>query len=161
MPNVFGEGWDVEQGQDGFSWKRMRVGLQLGAEKLGASVYELPPGERTFPYHLHHANEEMLVVLEGAVSVRREEGEEELGRGDVAFFPVGPDGGHQIVNRSDEPARILLVSTMIAPEIAEYPESGKVALMAAPPGKGDQGLKLFLRRDAEVDYFEDEPPGSD
>ncbi len=53
----------------------------------------------------------------------------------------------------------MLVSTMSEPEIVEYPEGGKVGLMAgAPPGKLDEGvLKLFLRRDAEVDYFEDEP----
>ncbi|HEX5763200.1 MAG TPA: hypothetical protein VFY04_08785, partial [Solirubrobacterales bacterium] len=67
MPNVFSDDWDVEQSEPGFSWKRMRLAGRLGGEKLGASVYELPPGERSFPYHLHHANEEMLVVLDGEV----------------------------------------------------------------------------------------------
>lgn len=162
MPNVFDDDWDLEQEQPGFNWKRMRLGLRLGAEKLGASVYELPPGERSFPYHLHHANEEILIVLEGTVVVRREDREDELGKGDAAVFRTGPAGSHQIVNRSDRAARFMLLSTMIEPEIVEYPDGGKVGLMAgAPPGKGDQGsLKLFLRRDAEADYFEDEPADS-
>lgn len=159
MTNIFGEEWDSEQSDPGFSWKRMRFGIRLGAEKLGASLYELPPGERSFPYHLHHANEELLLVLDGTVTVRREDGEEELQRGDTAIFPSGPTGAHQIANRSDRPARFLMVSTMIEPEILEYPDSKKVGLMAgAPPGRGEEAeLKAYLRRDAEVGYLEDEP----
>ena len=94
MTNLFGDEWDVEQTEPGFSWKRMRLGVRLGSEKLGASLYELPPGQRSFPYHLHHANEEMLLVLDGTVTVRREDGEEELGRGDTALFASGPRGAH-------------------------------------------------------------------
>jgi uncharacterized cupin superfamily protein len=159
VTNVFGDEWDSEQSDPGFRWKRMRIGVRLGAEKLGASLYELPPGQRSFPYHLHHANEELLLVLDGSVIVRRGYGEEELREGDTALFPSGPSGAHQIVNRSDRPARLLLVSTMIEPEILEYPDSNKVGLMAgAPPGRGGEAkLKAYLRRDAELGYLEDEP----
>jgi uncharacterized cupin superfamily protein len=159
VSNVFGDEWDSEQSDPGFSWKRMRLGARLGAEKLGASLYELPPGERSFPYHLHHANEELLIVLDGEVRVRREGGEDALQRGDTALFPCGPSGAHQLVNRSDRPVRFLIVSTMIEPEILEYPDSDKVGLMAgAAPGKSDEAsLKAYLRRDAEIGYLEDEP----
>jgi uncharacterized cupin superfamily protein len=161
VPNVFAEDWDVEQNEPGFTWKRMRLAGRLGGEKLGASVYELPPGERSFPYHVHHANEELLVVLEGEVALRREGGEETLGPGDAALFPCGPEGAHQVLNRSERPARFLMVSTMLHPEVLAYPDSEKVGLMVgAPPGKGDQGgLKVFLRRGAEMGYLEDEPTG--
>jgi uncharacterized cupin superfamily protein len=160
VTNVFGDEWDVEQAEPGFSWKRMQLGVRLGAEKLGASLFELPPRERSFPYHLHHANEELLLVLDGVVTVRREDGEEEMRRGDTALFATGPSGAHQIINRSDHAARFLVVSTMIEPEIVEYPDSNKVGLMAgAPPGRGDEaGLKTYLRRN-EVGYLEDEPTG--
>ena len=159
VSNLFGDEWDIEQTEPGFSWKRLRLGARLGAEKLGASLYELSPGQRSFPYHLHHANEELLLVLDGAVTVRREEGEEELRRGDTALFARGPSGAHQIVNRSDRPARFLMVSTMIEPEILEYPDNGKVGLMTgAAPGRSEEaGLKAYLRRDAEVGYLENEP----
>lgn len=162
MTNVFGDEWDAEQADPGFSWRRMRLGARLGGEKLGASVFELPPGQRSFPYHLHHANEELLLVLDGLVVLRRQEGEEELRRGDTALFPRGPNGAHQVLNRSDRPARFLMVSTMIEPEILEYPDSGKVGLMAgAAPGRSDEAdLKAYLRRDAEVGYLDDEPSGA-
>jgi len=89
--NVFDEDWDAQQSQPGFTWKRMRVGARLGADGLGLSVYELPPGQRAFPYHLHHANEELLVVLEGSLNVRGESGEETLRRGDAVLFSFGFD----------------------------------------------------------------------
>jgi len=160
MPaNVFDDTWDAHQSQPGFTWKRMRLAARLGSEKLGASVYELPPGQRAFPYHLHHANEELLVVLDGSVAVRGESGEETLGRGDAVLFPVGREGAHQVVNRSEEAARFMVVSTMIEPDITEFPDTGKVGLFAgAPPGgQAPRTLEAFLRRDAEVGYFEDEP----
>ena len=158
-PNVFGDEWDAEQVQPGFTWKRLRLGQRLGAEKLGASVFALPPGQHSFPYHLHHANEELLIVLEGSVSVRCKDGERALERGESALFPIGDDGAHQIVNRSDQPARIIVLSTMIEPDITEFPDTGKVGLfVGAPPGgSAPRTLQAFLRRDAEVDYFEGEP----
>jgi uncharacterized cupin superfamily protein len=157
--NVFDEDWDAQQSQPGFTWKRMRVGARLGADGLGLSVYELPPGQRAFPYHLHHANEELLVVLEGSLNVRGESGEETLRRGDAVLFPVGKDGAHQVINRSDEVARFMVVSTMIEPDITEFLDTGKVGLFAgAPPGgKAPRSLTAFLRRDAETGYFDDEP----
>jgi uncharacterized cupin superfamily protein len=88
--NVLGHEWDVEQDQPGFRWKRLRLGRRLGGELLGASVYEMPPGERSFPYHFHHGNEELLVVVEGSVAVRTPEGEQKLGKGAAALFNGDP-----------------------------------------------------------------------
>lgn len=125
------------------------------------SVYELPPWQRSFPYHLHHANEELLVVLDGSVNVRGEAGEETLGRGDAVLFPVGRERAHQVINRSEEVARFMVISTMNEPDIAEYPDTGKVGFLAgAPPGgQAARRLSVFLSRDAEVGYFDDEPIG--
>ncbi len=122
-------------------------------------MFELPPGQHSFPYHLHHANEELLIVLEGSVGVRSKDGERALERGESALFPTGEDGAHQIVNRSEQPARIIVLSTMIEPDITEFPDTGKVGLFAgAPPGgSAPRTLQAFLRGDAEVDYFEGEP----
>lgn len=157
--NVFGDDWDVEQSQPGFAWKRIRLGRRLGGELLGASVYELPPGERSWPYHLHHANEELLLVLEGAPTLRTPAGERELAPGDAALFRRGEEGTHQVVNHSDRPCRILVVATMFEPEITEYPESGKIGLFAGEAPGGDREFRLhgFFRTD-EVGYFDGEPP---
>ena len=51
--------------ESGFRFRRARVGHQAGARNLGASVFELEPGDSQFPYHYHYASEELLIVLDG------------------------------------------------------------------------------------------------
>ncbi len=156
--NISSNEWDDEETEPGFAANRLRLGRRLDAELLGASVYELPTGQRSFPAHFHHANEELLLVLSGRLTARVEGGEQQLRAGDALLFRRGPAGLHQFVNRSDEPVRFLVVSTMIAPEVAEYPDSGKIGVFAEPPGSGrPDSLKRFLRAASTVEYLEGEP----
>ena len=71
MPNVHRPDLDEQGDANGFRWRGERVGLKAGAERLGASVYVVPPGDATFPYHYHLANEELLIVLSGARTCAR------------------------------------------------------------------------------------------
>jgi uncharacterized cupin superfamily protein len=159
MANVFEPEWDAEQNRPPFTWRRSRVGRQAGAEDLGASLFEVPPGSSTFPLHVHHANEEMLIVLAGTPTLRTLEGDRELQPGELVAFPAGDRGGHRIDNRSDSPVRLLMVSTMNAPEVNTYPESGKVWVRDYAPGSepGEEHvLDSVLRADATVHYLEGE-----
>lgn len=136
----------------GFSWRRARVGEAVGAEKLGASLYELEPGERTFPYHYEYGNEEWLLVVAGRPTLRDPEGEHELRPGDVVCFREGPDGAHQVRNRTEEAVRVLILSTKRTPDAAVYPDSGKVGVWSgfdADPGR-------LFRISSEVDYWDGE-----
>jgi uncharacterized cupin superfamily protein len=96
---------------------------------LTAALWEFQPGASQFVYHYHHGSEELLVVLRGRPTVRLHEGERRLAEGDVVPFPRGPEGGHQIRNDGDEPARVLIVAANSNPDVAEYPETGKVAFV--------------------------------
>ena len=62
-PDVFTPDWEVELADEPFRLRGLRAGAQAGAAELGATLYELDPGGAVSPYHVHHANEEMLVVL--------------------------------------------------------------------------------------------------
>lgn len=158
MENIYANDWDATQDRPGFEWRRMRLGRRLGGEMLGASIYVIGPGQKSFPYHLHHANEEMLIVLDGAVTVRTRHGELSAEKGDALLFARGPEGAHQVINTSDGDARIMMISTMEEPDITEYPDSEKVGLFSgtAPGGSGEPRLKTFLDRTAEVGYFDAE-----
>jgi mannose-6-phosphate isomerase-like protein (cupin superfamily) len=57
---------------------------------LGASLYQLDPGDRVWPYHTHHSNEEWVLVVKGQPTLRTPDGEQQLREGDVACFPVAP-----------------------------------------------------------------------
>lgn len=155
MGNVFnlnGDGeWDRTEDRPGWRSKDAWVGRRIGAELIGGSMYELEPGDRLFPYHTHHANEEWLLVVRGRPTLRTSEGERELQEGDVVAFPRGERGLHQVSNRTDAPIRVLMLSTLIAPEIVEYPDSGKVGTRSA------SGERLFLGRPGErLEYWEGE-----
>jgi uncharacterized cupin superfamily protein len=158
--NVLGDEWDEPSRSrpPGFEWRSLGVGRALGGELLGATLYELPAGQRTFPYHWHAANEELLLVLDGRPTLRTPEGERELERGDLVVFRRSPDGLHQVRNDADEPARLMMLSTKNAPEIVEYPDSGKLSAMAYSESHRGGPLATWHRFDNEVDFFDGEAP---
>ena len=134
MPNIHHPEWDAERDAPPFRWRRARLGRQAGSRDLGASLFEVPPGAATFPLHIHHHNEELLVVLSGRPTLRTPEGERELEEGAVVAFPAGREGAHAVENRGEEPVRLLMVSTMRAPEINEFPELGTFWVRDYAPG---------------------------
>jgi uncharacterized cupin superfamily protein len=135
---------------DGYRAGMARFGPAIGASQLGASLYELPPGQSICRYHYEYPEEEWLVVLSGRVTLRHPGGEQELGAGDVVCFPPGPDGAHKVTCSGDEPARVLMASTKQTPAIAVYPDSDKVAIFP-----GDDRDRLMMRRDT-LDYWDGE-----
>jgi uncharacterized cupin superfamily protein len=106
-----------------------RVGAAAGARELGCTLYELDPGGQASPYHMHHANEELLLVLDGVLELRTPEGTREIIRGAVVVFPAGAGGAHRLRNVSDAPARYVMVSTMRFPEVAEQLDTGTVLVL--------------------------------
>jgi uncharacterized cupin superfamily protein len=155
MANVFEPEWD-EEGPGGS--RRARLGWQAKTERIGMSLYELPAGAAPWPYHYQHGNEEMLIVLRGRPYLRTPDGWRQLDEGETVCFPRGPEGAHEVANRTDESVRYLLLSEMNAPEAIVYPDSGKVGVMSRPPGsRGDEdALAAWFRLADEVDYWEGE-----
>ena len=149
--NLLGDTWDLEEEQGAFQIRRAGVGRRLGSELIGASLYEIDPGRKLWPYHFHHSNEELLLVVRGRPSLRGPNGERQLEEGDVASFPRGEAGGHAVRNDTDTAVRVLILSTKLMPEILEYPDSGKTGLRDA------KGERLFLGRLGEpADYWDGE-----
>ena len=141
--------WPPEQ--PGFRWRRKRV----SGEHLGASLYSIPPGNATFPYHYELGNDELLVVVAGSPSVRTPEGERELKVGDCIYFPNGEAGAHQVINRSQHEARVLLVSSFASmPRGAVQPDSRKMMIRW---GLGEDE-RAWFPLEAAADYWEGEEP---
>ena len=107
------------------------VGAQAGARELAANVYELDPGAVGSPLHVHHANEELLLVLAGTPSLRGPDGTQLLTVGAVVAFPRGQAGAHSLVNRSDARVRYLVLSTTNRPDVVEYPDTGATLVVLA------------------------------
>jgi uncharacterized cupin superfamily protein len=134
MPNLYEPVWDAERDAPPYRWRRARLGRQAGLERLGASLFELPPGGASFPLHVHLHNEEAIVVLTGRPTLRTLEGERVLEPGEVVACPAGRRGAHRLDNATGEPVRVLVVSTMLAPEVVEFPDEGGFWLRDYVPG---------------------------
>lgn len=158
MTNVFEPEWDAEHDRPPFRWRRSRIGRRAGSQKLGASLYELPPGASMWPMHIHHANEELVIVVAGRPTLRTLDGEQVLAPGEVVACLAGRSGAHRVENPTGEPVRVLVVSTMIAPELNEYPESGKLwGISFAPGGEHDGNAPEILGRPGNnLDYLDGE-----
>jgi uncharacterized cupin superfamily protein len=152
----------VERTDPPLRGRAARVGAPAGAEQLGATQYEIDPGQNGSPFHLHHANEELIVVLSGRPTLRTLEGSRELEPGDVVACPAGRAGAHQLQNRTESPVRALVVSTMIYPDAVEMLDSDKVLVISHPPGTPDRLFAAFPRA-AAVDRLAGElqPPLED
>ena len=147
VANLFRPEWTFENEREGFRGRAMRVGDAIGGAQIGAGVYELDEGQRTWPYHFHHGVEEWLLVLDGEPSVRTPDGERRLRRGDLLCFPSGPEGAHTVTG----PGRIVLFSSVAANSVAVYPDSDKIGSRPA-----DDTDWLDFRRADAVDYWEGE-----
>ena len=135
---------------EGFRRREMSIGSLIGGSRIGATLYELPPGERLGPYHYEHNNEEWLLAIEGQPTLRTPGGERELRPGDVVAFPEGPEGAHSVRNCTDAPVRLVMLSTKRKPAVAVYPDSDKIALWRIEPDG------IIVRRSATVDYWDGE-----
>src|SRR5881628_2891165 len=131
--NLNADEWDRTEEREGWRFKDAWVGAHTDAELIGASMYEVEPGNKQGPFHTHHANEEWAIVLRGEPTLRTKE------------------GAHQIRNDTDAPVRVLMLSTLIAPDIVEYLDTGKIGARSVA---GER--IIFARPGPELEYWEDE-----
>ncbi len=146
-----------------FGGTRQRVGVAVGARKLGCGLFVVPPGKTAFPLHVHTLNEEMIYILEGEGTLRFGGETVAVRAGMFIACPGGLDTAHQLVNTSARDLRYLCVSTMQYPDIVHYPDSGKVGVYAGPSVSGRKPFRGIYRKGTEVPYFQDEtgPGGKD
>ena len=136
---------------EGYRAGMARLGPLVGAEQLGASVYDIPPGQSICPYHYEHSEEEWLIVLAGTPSLRSPDGVEPLAPWDVVCFKRGPEGAHKVSNDSDRPVRVLMFSDVSPVAVSVYPDSDKIGVFT--PGRIDN---VMVRRASGVEYFDGE-----
>jgi uncharacterized cupin superfamily protein len=135
---------------EGYRAAQLKVAPLIGGSTMAGGYYVVPPGEANCPYH-YESDEEWLLVLEGRLTVRHPEGEDELEAGDLVCFPAGPTGAHKLTNNGDVPVRMLIVSTANLPAVAVYPDSDKIGIWTE--GRRDN---IMVRRESGVDYYDRE-----
>jgi uncharacterized cupin superfamily protein len=145
MANLYDNDWG-EQDEDWSGGGALSKRLVDSGPRLGASLYELRPGNFVV-YHFHHGAEELLIVLRGRPTLKTEDGERQLAEGEAVHFPTGPDGAHGVRNDTDEPVRYVVAGIRVVPEIVEYPDLKQITAQA--PTGSQTGDRLWLIHDVE------------
>jgi uncharacterized cupin superfamily protein len=154
MANIYEPEFEQGDRPAGFRSRRARIGYELGSELIGASLFELPPGEAAYPYHYHYADEEIVIVVSGRPTLRAPDGERELEPGEAVRFELGEAGAHQIRNDGEKTVTFLAISSHGRPDVVVYPDSDKIGVGERLPRGG--GLRAFFRKDDAVGYFDGE-----
>jgi uncharacterized cupin superfamily protein len=139
-----------------FGGRRQRVGMHIGAQRLGYSFFTVPPGKAAFPYHTHSGNEEMIYVIGGEAMLRFGKEEIAVSAGTVIACPPGSDYPHQLINTGAAELHYLVVSTMEYPDLSEYPDSNKVGAYASAAVGPKVGFRALYVRDKNVNYYDGE-----
>jgi uncharacterized cupin superfamily protein len=150
---------DHGHGED-FAARLGQFGPVIGLKQLGCRLVILPRGNKAWPYHNYHVNKEMFIILDGAGTLRFGGEEHPVKAGDVIACPAdGPETAHQLINTGDTELRYLAISTMLQPDIAEYPDSGKFIVMFGSPRGGDKNARRLVhvgRGENGLDHWDGE-----
>ena len=140
-----------------YTSKRASIGTHIGAKKLGYNLTVLPPGKVQCPFHSHHGEEEMFLILEGEGELRFGTERYKIRKHDVIACPTGgPEVAHQIINTGTTTMRYLALSNLSDIDACEYPDSGKVSIVNGTDN--DSGLRKIFRAENTVDYYDREKP---
>ena len=138
-----------------FTSRRGKISDHIGARKLGYNLTVLPPGKAQCPFHNHHGEEEMFLILEGEGELRFGAERYPIRRHDVIACPTGgADVAHQIINTGRTTMRYLALSNVVEIETCEYPDSNKVMIGSGP--RGEPGLWKMFRAEGTVGYYDRE-----
>ncbi len=140
----------TRKSEHGFEYKRSLIVGKEDSEHFEIAIYEVPPGKAAVPYHYHMRNEEVFYILSGTGLLKSPEGERQVTPGDFLYFPNNEKGAHKLTNISDSvPLVYADFDIRYEPEVAFYPDSGKVGIFG-------NGARLIFPVSKNVEYYEGE-----
>ncbi|WP_417581748.1 cupin domain-containing protein [Pelagibacterium sp.] len=139
------------------------VGDILQLTRLGCAYTEVAPGKTACPYHVHHAEDEMLVILSGEGDYRFGGETYKVKGGDVLGAPVGDASyAHQLINTGTETLKYLVISSKADIDVCEYPDSGKFQVMSRPvEGTKLRRFRYIGREETSLEYLDGENIGDE
>lgn len=134
-----------------YEYSKTEVVRKSGQNRCCVAFYEIPPGKSNYPYHYHTTREEIFYIIQGEGILHTHSGQRKVGPGDLVVCPPSERGAHKLSNPSDtEPLVYLDVDAVAFPDVAVYPDSGKIGIIR--DGEPD----MFFRGESQIDYYDGE-----
>ena len=116
------------------NWRAL--GDPFDLTQFGVNLETLQPGAQSALRHWHTLSDEFVLVVEGELVLRTDDGESLLKQGMCMGFKAGDQNAHHLVNRSALAVSFLVVGSRVPGDTAFYPdddlvwfrtESGRIA----------------------------------
>lgn len=109
----------------------LRLGDAGGLTQFGVNLEILQPGALSSLRHWHMAEDEFVMVTQGACVLVQDAGETVMVTGDCVAFPANVPDGHHFINRSEAVAQFLVVGSKAKREVATYSDVDLVLTVEA------------------------------
>jgi len=138
-----------------------RLGTAAGLRSIGFTYTVVEAGRSGAPFHNHHVEDEMFVVMEGEGTYRFGKERYPFRAGDVLIAPAGgQETAHQIINTGTVPLKMVAISNQSPIEVCEYPDSGKFLVSSKPPGEAAKLRHISRHPDRHIEDYWDGEPGA-
>lgn len=139
--------WQTFTHGERFASRYRQLGEFGGCSHVGVCMEELSPGKQACPNHYHHLEEEQLMILDGALTLRLGDKTYLMQAGSYVVFPAGQKAGHSLFNHTDAVCRYLLIGERNPHDVIVYPDSNRISVRLAGEG---------YNKAATMDYWEGE-----
>jgi uncharacterized cupin superfamily protein len=153
--NVFSSDWRESSHGEKFQHGHIALTDLRDGHELGCGAFRVDPGKRAFPKHAHLANDEAIYVVAGTGELTIGDETTQVVAGDFIILPSGVEHAHVLVNNSDEEIVYLCMSTMNAPEVVHYPDSGKLGVLESARQWSDKSISGFYKAQ-KAGYYDGE-----
>jgi uncharacterized cupin superfamily protein len=154
--NIFNADWKASSHGEKFQHDHISLTDLRDGHELGCGAFRVNPGKRAFPKHAHLANDEALFIVSGAGALTVGEETVRVAAGDFILLPSGVEHAHILLNDSDADIVYLCVSTMNAPEVVHYPDSGKLGVMESARQWGGENSVSGFYKFQKAGYYDGE-----
>lgn len=138
-----------------------RLGTLAGLKSIGFTYTEVQPGRSGAPFHNHHVEDEMFVVLEGEGTYRFGAERHSFKAGDVLVAPAGgQETAHQVINTGNVTLKMVAISNQSPIEVCEYPDSGKFLVSSRAGGNGAKLRHIGRHPENHIEDYWDGEPGA-
>lgn len=124
--------WTDSKHQDNFHIRYRNLSASMGPQpyKIGMAIEELMPGKQNNPAHYHLREEEHILILSGALTVRIGKEYHVMKAGDYVRYPAGSPYEHCVYNHTNDVCRYIIIGDNSPDDVCIYPDSNKVGVTA-------------------------------
>ncbi|MGI9290361.1 MAG: cupin domain-containing protein [Gammaproteobacteria bacterium] len=154
--NVLNDEWRESSHGEKFQHGHIALTDLRDGHDLGCGAFRVKPGKRAFPKHAHLANDEAIYIVSGQGSLTVGDETAVVEAGDFILLPKGADNAHVLINDSNEDIVYLCMSTMNAPEVVHYPDSGKLGVLESARQWGGENSISGFYKFQQAGYYDGE-----